>query len=108
MVGSYAGKTGTTSDTKDAWFAGFNARFLTVVWIGYDDNTAMGLTGASAALPIWADIVKSQTGLIESGEFKWPTGAEPREIRRSDLLDQFPKLTDLPETLELIFADWAS
>ncbi len=58
LQGDYAGKTGTTNDTKDAWMAGFSSRLLTVVWVGYDDNTPMGLTGASAALPIWTEITK--------------------------------------------------
>jgi membrane peptidoglycan carboxypeptidase len=58
VTGTFAGKTGTTSDTKDAWFAGFNPRLLAVVWVGYDDNTPMGLTGGAAALPIWAEFFK--------------------------------------------------
>ena len=48
-----AGKTGTTNDLRDAWFAGFTPELLTVVWVGFDDNTALGLSGAQAALPIW-------------------------------------------------------
>lgn len=47
------GKTGTTSDTRDAWFAGFDQNLLGLTWVGFDDNTSSGLTGASAALPIW-------------------------------------------------------
>jgi penicillin-binding protein 1B len=48
-----AGKTGTTNELRDAWFAGFTPELLTVVWVGFDDNTALGLSGAQAALPIW-------------------------------------------------------
>lgn len=48
-----AGKTGTTNDLRDAWFAGFTPELLTVVWVGLDDNQALGLSGAQAALPIW-------------------------------------------------------
>lgn len=51
-----AGKTGTTSDTKDNWFIGFNGTLLTMVWIGFDDNSPTGLSGASAALPLWYKI----------------------------------------------------
>jgi len=53
-----AGKTGTTNDMKDAWFAGFTADLLCVVWVGYDDNTPVNLSGARAALPIWVDFMK--------------------------------------------------
>ncbi len=50
-----AGKTGTSSDTRDSWFAGFTGSYVAVVWVGYDDNRATGLTGAAGALPVWAD-----------------------------------------------------
>jgi len=48
-----AGKTGTTNDLRDAWFVGFTPQLLTVVWVGLDDNQALGLSGSQAALPIW-------------------------------------------------------
>lgn len=50
-----AGKTGTSSDTRDSWFAGFTGSYLAVVWVGYDDNRPTGLTGALGALPVWVD-----------------------------------------------------
>jgi penicillin-binding protein 1B len=52
-----AGKTGTTNDLRDAWFAGFTRDLLTVVWVGRDDNRPLGLTGAQGALPIWTDFM---------------------------------------------------
>jgi penicillin-binding protein 1B len=52
-----AGKTGTTDEQRDAWFAGFTGDRLGVVWVGYDDNRAARLTGSSAALPIWGDMM---------------------------------------------------
>lgn len=49
-----AGKTGTTSDYKDAWFVGYTGGFVTAVWVGKDDNTAMrGVTGGGAPAAIW-------------------------------------------------------
>ena len=54
-----AGKTGTSSDTRDSWFAGFTGTYLAVVWVGYDDNRSTGLTGAAGALPVWADVIAS-------------------------------------------------
>jgi penicillin-binding protein 1B len=50
-----AGKTGTSSDTRDSWFAGFTGSYVSVAWVGYDDNRPTGLTGAAGALPVWAD-----------------------------------------------------
>ncbi len=50
-----AGKTGTSSDTRDSWFAGFTGSYLAVAWVGYDDNRVTGLTGAAGALPVWLD-----------------------------------------------------
>jgi penicillin-binding protein 1B len=52
-----AGKTGTTDEQRDAWFAGFTGDRLAVVWVGYDDNRAAHLSGAGAALPVWGELV---------------------------------------------------
>jgi penicillin-binding protein 1B len=52
-----AGKTGTTDEQRDAWFAGFTGDRLAIVWVGYDDNRAARLSGSSAALPIWGDMM---------------------------------------------------
>lgn len=52
-----AGKSGTSSDLRDSWFAGFSGSHLAVVWIGYDDNRPTGLTGSSGALPIWSRVM---------------------------------------------------
>jgi len=52
-----AGKTGTSSDYHDNWFAGFSGSHLAVVWVGYDDNLSTGFTGAAGALPVWARLM---------------------------------------------------
>jgi penicillin-binding protein 1B len=52
-----AGKTGTTDDTRDSWFAGFSADTLAVVWVGRDDNGRTGLTGSSGALTVWSELL---------------------------------------------------
>ena len=56
-----AGKTGTTDEQRDAWFAGFSGDRLAVVWVGYDDNRAARLSGSAAALPIWGDLMAALT-----------------------------------------------
>ena len=54
-----AGKTGTTNDSRDSWFAGFSGEHLIVVWVGRDDNSSTELSGATGAMSIWADIMGS-------------------------------------------------
>jgi penicillin-binding protein 1B len=53
-----AGKSGTTNDLRDAWFVGFTPELLAVVWVGHDDNRALGLSGSQAALPIWTAFMR--------------------------------------------------
>jgi penicillin-binding protein 1A len=56
-----AGKTGTTNDQRDAWFAGFNPDMVTVAWVGFDDTHPLGNaeTGGRAALPMWIDFMRA-------------------------------------------------
>src|SRR5436190_1246617 len=58
LTGSAAGKTGTTDDTRDAWFVGFTPEVVAGVWVGLDGGGPTGLTGAQGALPIWTDFVR--------------------------------------------------
>lgn len=53
-----AGKTGTTNDSRDSWFAGFSQDLLAVVWLGRDDNGKTSLTGATGALQVWGDFMR--------------------------------------------------
>ena len=52
-----AGKSGTSSDLRDNWFAGFSGSHMAVVWVGYDENLSTGFTGSSGALPVWARLM---------------------------------------------------
>jgi penicillin-binding protein 1B len=69
-----AGKTGTTNDLRDAWFVGFTPELLTVVWVGLDDNQALGLSGAQAALPIWTQFMSRALAGHTSVAFDVPPG----------------------------------
>ena len=83
-----AGKTGTSSDTRDSWFAGFTGSYLSVVWVGYDDNRVTGLTGAAGALPVWADTMASLKPV--SFEPIAPDSTEDRWIGFDDGLETTP------------------
>lgn len=76
-----AGKTGTTSDYRDAWFSGFTAKSATVVWVGFDDNQPTGLTGASGSAPIWAEYMKAFATRYPNTNFSWPESSEVVSIK---------------------------
>lgn len=80
-----AGKTGTTSDYKDAWFAGFIPQKTAVVWVGYDTPISNGLTGASGAVPIWLEFMKKATANSSTMDFTWPPNTEVRSVPISEL-----------------------
>jgi penicillin-binding protein 1B len=77
-----AGKSGTTNDLRDAWFIGFTPELLTVVWVGFDDNQPVSLSGSQAALPIWTQFMKSATAGRPNVEFEVPEGITFAEIDR--------------------------
>ena len=75
-----AGKTGTS---RDGWFVGYSPNLVCVVWIGFDDNKQLGLTGAEAALPAWVDFMKSAIALrpdLGGEHFECPEGIKFVEI----------------------------
>lgn len=53
-----AGKTGTTDDMRDSWFAGYTGDHVAVVWVGRDDNKSSGLTGGTGAMTVWGEMMK--------------------------------------------------
>ena len=77
-----AGKSGTTNDLRDAWFVGFTPELMTVVWVGFDDNQPIGLSGTQAALPIWTTFMtRALAGHADRG-FDAPDGIVFVEIDR--------------------------
>ncbi len=77
-----AGKTGTSDDLRDSWFAGFTGDKLAVVWLGRDDNKPTGMTGASGAMVIWGRIMRmlhpQPLDLIVPPRIHWDYGANGR------------------------------
>ncbi|MEO7113582.1 MAG: PBP1A family penicillin-binding protein [Polyangiaceae bacterium] len=71
-----AGKTGTSNQSKDAWFAGFSTEIAAVVWVGYDDGRPLGgrEEGASAALPAWIDFMRAAHEKKPPSDFPRPAG----------------------------------
>jgi penicillin-binding protein 1B len=78
--GVAAGKTGTTDDTRDAWFVGYTPELLALVWVGFDDNARTGLTGASGALPIWVDLMREAGAAKSRRRFREPAGIVHRYV----------------------------
>ncbi len=75
-----AGKSGTTNDLRDAWFVGFTPELLTVVWVGFDDNRPLGLSGTQAALPIWTRFMRQALKGHANTAFVVPDGVTFAEI----------------------------
>ena len=108
---SVAGKTGTSNDYRDAWFAGFSGDLSTVVWVGADDNHDTGLTGSSGALPIWADIMKQVAQIpfaltpsdsLEMLQFDFTSGYLMKDCTQGENDVILPATKDVLEQVEFI------
>ncbi|MFN8389323.1 MAG: PBP1A family penicillin-binding protein [Bdellovibrionota bacterium] len=96
-----AGKTGTSSDTRDSWFVGFTPRTLAVVWVGFDDNRETKLTGAQGAAPIWTDYMKCVSGFEPQLDFVPPPGVVFQKIDRQSGLLMTPSCPTQNEMTEV-------
>jgi penicillin-binding protein 1B len=79
-----AGKTGTTNDLRDAWFIGFTPELLTAVWVGFDNNQPIGLSGSQAAVPIWTAFMKRALAAHPNKSFDVPDGVVFAEIDKAN------------------------
>lgn len=75
-----AGKTGTSDNARDAWFVGYTPTLVAGVWIGFDDNAPLGITGGGAAAPIWGDFMKCSAPFMPVGDFSPPPGVSFVEV----------------------------
>jgi penicillin-binding protein 1B len=79
FTGMAAGKTGTSNDARDAWFIGYSPHLALGIWVGFDDNSVLGLSGAKAAAPLWGKIMKCAEGYYPDSHF--PPPDDIRQIR---------------------------
>ncbi len=84
----YAGKTGTTSSNKDAWFCGYSSYYTTAVWIGYDTPREMpGMYGSTYPLKIWSTFMNGLHANKEKSNFEIPATIELRSVSGGELTD---------------------
>ncbi|HJQ38661.1 MAG TPA: PBP1A family penicillin-binding protein [Thermoanaerobaculia bacterium] len=76
----YAGKTGTTNNYRDAWVTGYSPRILSLVWVGFDDQKSVRLTGGEACLPIWTRHMNRIDGLVADVDWRRPEDVNERVI----------------------------
>jgi penicillin-binding protein 1B len=76
----YAGKTGTTSNYRDAWFIGYSPRILSLVWVGFDDNHSVRLAGGDACVPIWTAHMNRIAGMVPDVDWRRPDDVVERTI----------------------------
>jgi membrane carboxypeptidase/penicillin-binding protein len=77
---AFAGKTGTTSNYRDAWFIGYSPRVLSLVWIGFDDGHSVRLAGGDACVPIWTSYMNRVVGLVPDVDWRRPDDVITRRI----------------------------
>ena len=80
-----SGKTGTSNDRRDAWFAGFNSRTVGIVWVGYDDSLPLGPReeGSRTALPIWVEFMRIALRGVPESRMEMPEGIVTVRISRT-------------------------
>jgi penicillin-binding protein 1B len=77
---AFAGKTGTTSNYRDAWFIGYSPKILSLVWVGFDDAHSVRLAGGDACVPIWTAHMNRIAGMVPDVDWKRPDDVVSREV----------------------------
>lgn len=95
-----AGKTGTTDDLRDSWFAGFTGDKLGIVWLGRDDNTPAGVTGSAGAMSVWGEIFKNlnpqRLDLVEPVGIVWQSRWDGDRIPLLGTISDAPHQSTVP------------
>jgi penicillin-binding protein 1B len=78
--GPVAAKTGTTNEGRDTWFVGYTPRLVALVWVGYDQRDVLRLSGAQAALPIWADFMRTALAVVPAAPVEPPPSITLRDV----------------------------
>ncbi|MFZ2633394.1 MAG: PBP1A family penicillin-binding protein [Desulfosalsimonadaceae bacterium] len=95
-----AAKTGTTNDFRDAWFVGYTPDILALIWVGFDNGDPIYASGGSAALPVWADLIRSIPQYVSERWFMVPPGVAQKEICRGSGMLARP---ECPDTIKEYF-----
>lgn len=95
--GVVAGKTGSTNDYRDAWFVGYTPDLVVGVWVGFDDARSVGLSGAAAALPIFADFLRRAGPPAGADDFARPPGLTQVSVDPGTGLRAGPRCPGQPE-----------
>jgi len=77
---AFAGKTGTTSNYRDAWFIGYSPRILSLVWVGFDDGHSVRLAGGDACVPIWTAHMNRIVGTVPDVDWRRPDDVIERQV----------------------------
>lgn len=80
VTGEVAGKTGTTNEGRDAWFVGYTPELVALVWVGFDEHDVVRLSGGQAALPIWADFMRTAMAVLPGRPFVPPASIAFRDV----------------------------
>jgi 1A family penicillin-binding protein len=80
VQGPVSGKTGTTNEGRDAWFVGYTSRLVALVWVGFDQGDVLRLSGAQAALPIWAEFMRTVLDVVPAPAAEAPPSITFRDV----------------------------